>query len=143
MPVDARMSHDLRIRRKSIGYCAICAVGMEADRSVFRLATAQSIETHLADLQPGTWQALHFERVIWTPGFAVARTIVLKVERFLTDVGHSLGNHWYRAKLDLLDQLIVAEQRSLNTRLWTHQELIARLKSHADEEADRFAEGVF
>jgi hypothetical protein len=141
--INIAMPRDLRIRRKSIGYCAICAVGMEADRSVFRLATAQSIEQHLADLQPGTWHELQFDRVWWTPGPAVARTIVLKVERFLTEVGHSLGNHWYSAPLELLDQLIVAEQRSLNTRLWTHQELIARLKTHADEEADRFAEGVF
>lgn len=141
--IDISMSRDLRLRRKQIGYCAICAVGMADEPGVFRLATAESIETHLAQLQPGTWHQLQFERVIWSPGFPVARTIVTKAEKFLTDVGHALGNHWYRAPLDLLDQLILAEQRSLNARLWTQQELIARLRSHANEEADRYAEGVF
>ncbi|RWB67583.1 hypothetical protein [Mesorhizobium sp.] len=137
------MSRDLRIRRKTIGYCAICAVGMVTDPEVFRLATAENVEAHLSQLQPGTWQALQFQRVLWTPGFAVARTIVVGVERFLTDVGNSLGNHWYRAPLELLDQLIVAQQMTLKARLWTHQELVARLRNHANEEADRFANGVF
>lgn len=143
MPVDVSMARDLRIRRKTIGYCAICAVGIEGDPGVFRLATAESIENHLPQLQPGTWHQLHLARVVWTAGFPVARTIVMKAEKFLTDTGHALGQHWYRAPLDLLDQIILAEQRSLNARLWTHQELVALLRRHANEEADRYAEGVF
>jgi hypothetical protein len=141
--IDITTPRDLRLRRKGDGYCAICAVGIDIDPGVFRLATAENLEAHLPQLQPGTWHQLHLARVIWTPGFPVARTIVMKTEKFLTNTGHALGNHWYRAELDLFDRLVVAEQRSLNARLWTHQELIARLRSHANEEADRYAEGVF
>jgi hypothetical protein len=70
-----------------------------------------------------------------------ARTIATKAERWLTDAKFGLGQHWYRAELDVLDDLIKAEAISLRARTWTHQELIDRLQKQLDEEADRFAAG--
>ena len=73
----------------------------------------------------------------------MARTIVMGTERFLTDTGHALGQHWFRAGLDVLDDLIVAEATRLKSPTWSHPELITRLRGQANREADRFAEGVF
>ncbi len=140
--IDPSMSRDLTRRRKEAGYAAICAVGFAADPGVFRVATAENTEGHLSLLQPGTWQPLHFARLVWTPGLAVARTIVVGAEKFLTDIGASLGQHWFRAELNVLDDLIRAEAESLRSPLWTHLQLIARLRAKADEEADRFAAGI-
>lgn len=140
MPIDIDMPRDLLQRRKKTGYAAICAVGFKADPGVFRLATAENIEAHLSLIQPGTWQPLHFERVVWTPGLAVARTIVLAVERFFASA--HLGQHWFRIPLEALDIAIAAESISLKTSTWSHPELIARLRGQADREADRFAAGI-
>ena len=143
MPLDVAMPRDLLQRRKNTGYAAICAVGFKADTGVFRLATAENIEAHLSLLQPGTWQPLYFVRLVWTPGLAVARTIVVGAERMLARAGAELGQHWFRAGLEILDELIAAEARNLKTPIWSHPELIARLRGQASREADRFAEGVF
>ncbi|WEX10318.1 hypothetical protein [Chelativorans sp. AA-79] len=143
MNLDVSMPRDLRQRRRRIGYAAIVAVGIADTTEVFRLATAENIEGHLGDLQPGRWEPLHFARVVWTPGMAVARTITARTERFLADTGYALGQHWFNAPLDLLDQLITAEARSLNTRTWSHAELVEKLRKQADDEADRFAQGVY
>lgn len=140
MPIDVAMPRDLVRRRKNAGYAAICAVSFDADPGVFRLATAENVEAHLSMLQPGTWQLLHFARLVWTPGPAVARTVVVGVERFLAST--HLGHHWFRSSLEVLDIAIAAEAMSIKASTWTHPELIARLKGHADREADRFAEGV-
>lgn len=140
MPVDVTMSRDLLHRRKVIGYAAIVAVGFDADPGVFRLATAENVEAHLPQLQPGRWEKLHFSRVIWTPGLAVARTIVSAVERFLTST--HLGHHWFRSSLEVLDIAIAAEAMSIKASTWSQAELLARLKGQADREADRFAAGV-
>ncbi|MES0071878.1 hypothetical protein [Mesorhizobium sp. M0058] len=141
MPIDIDMPRDLVRRRKNAGYAAICAVGFAADPGVFRLATAENIEAHLSLLQPGTWQPLHFVRVVWTPGLPVARTIVLATERFLLSM--HLGQHWHRASLEVLDIAIAAEVLTLRASTWSHPELTASLKGQANREADRFAEGVF
>lgn len=143
MPVDVSMPRDLIKRRKNAGYAAICAVGFKSDPGVFRIATAENVEGHLSLLQPGTWEPLHFERLIWTPGLAVARTIVVGAEKFLTDLRLHLGQHWFRADLDVLDQLILSEARKLNSPFWSNAELIIRLRTQANKEADRFAEGVY
>lgn len=140
-PVDISMPRDLIRRRKNAGYAAICAVGFDADPHVFRLATAENVEGHLSLLQPGTWQPLHFVRLVWTPGLAVARTIATGAEEFLTDLGQHLGQHWYRAEMGLLDELVHAGATKLNSPTWTHSELIARLRRDANREADRFAAG--
>lgn len=140
MPVDIAMARNLVERRKAAGYAAIVAVGFEADQGVFRLATAENLEAHLPQLQPGRWERLHFASVIWTPGAAVARTIVVGVERFLAST--HLGNHWYRASLETLHSAILVEAAALRSAIWTQAELIARLKGQADRAADRFAAGV-
>jgi hypothetical protein len=140
MPVNVAMPRNLIDRRKSAGYAAVCAVGFDADPGVFRLATAENLEAHLPQLQPGRWERLHFAHVVWTPGLAVARTIVLAAERFL--VNFHLGQHWYRASLETLSSVIAAEASTLRSTIWSHSELIARLKGQADREADRFAEGI-
>lgn len=142
MPVDISMPRDIAKRRKNAGYAAICTVGFDADTGVFRLATAENVEGHLSLLQPGTWQPLHFVRVVWTPGLAVARTIAVGAEKFLTDIGAHLGQHWYRAGLDVLDDLVKSEAASLNSPIWSHRDLIQRLTRQADREADRFAAGI-
>ncbi len=141
MPLDATMSRDLIRRRRNAGYAAVVAVGFSGDSGVFRLASAENLEAHLSTLQPGTWQALHFNRIIWTAGPAVARTIVVGVERFLKTF--ALGNHWFRASLEVLDIAIAAEAMSLKASTWSQADLIARLKAQSDSEADRFAAGVF
>lgn len=144
MPVDISMSAPLRRRRKFAGYAAICAVGVAERPGVFRIATAENVEAHIAGLQPGSWHKLHFDRVIWTPGLAVARTIVVNAEKFLSNTGHALGNHWFRVEdTGLLDELIVAEAQSLRAPLWSQDELVARLQAQADREADNFAKGIF
>lgn len=141
MPLDATMSRDMIRRRRNAGYAAVVAVGFQGDAGVFRLASAENLEGHLSTLQPGTWQALRFERITWTAGPAVARTIVMGVERFLAS--SALGQHWFRASLEVLDIAIAAEAMSLKASTWTQADLIARLKAQSDREADRFAEGVF
>lgn len=143
MPIDVSMSRDLVRRRKNEGYAAVCAVGFDADPGVFRLATAENIEGHLSLLQPGNWQPMHFVRVVWTPGLAVARTIATGAERFLININAHLGQHWFRADLDVLDGLVQAEAVSLKSPIWSQRELIQRLQRHSDREADRFAEGIF
>ncbi|PWJ88416.1 hypothetical protein C8D77_111139 [Mesorhizobium loti] len=140
MPLDATMSRDLIRRRRNAGYAAVVAVGFAGDVGVFRLASAENLEAHLSTLQPGTWQALRFERIIWTQGPAVARTIVMGVERFLASA--ALGSHWFRASLEVLDIAIAAEAMSLKAATWTQAEIVARLKAQSDREADRFAAGV-
>ena len=140
MPCDIAMPRNLVERRKSAGYAAVCAVGFDADPGVFRLATAENIEAHLPQLQPGRWEPLHFAYVVWTPGLAVARTIVQGVERFLANF--HLGQHWYRAGLDVLHGVLLAEASALRSTVWSQAEMIARLKGHADREADRFASGI-
>lgn len=140
MPCNIAMPRNLIDRRKSAGYAAVCAVGFDADPGVFRLATAENLEAHLPQLQPGRWERLHFAHVVWTPGLAVARTIVLAAERFL--VNFHLGQHWYRASLETLDGVLRAEALALRSTIWSHPELIVRLKVQADREADRFAEGI-
>lgn len=143
MPVDIAMGKELLTRRKNAGYAAICAVGLETDPGVFRLATAENVEAHIPQLQPGRWEPLHFARLLWTPGMAVARTMVTGAEKFLAETGHSLGQRWHRAPLDLLDDLLTAEAVRLNARTWTHSELIIRLKRQAKAQADSFAAGRF
>ena len=140
MPIDIAMPRNLVERRKNDGYAAVCAVGFDADPGVFRLATAENIEAHLPQLQPGRWERLHFAYVVWTPGLVVARTIVLGAERSLANC--HFGQHWYRASLDVLNGLLLAEATALRSTVWSHPELIARLKGQADREADRFAEGI-
>ena len=140
MPVDIAMPRNLLQRRKNAGYAAICAVGFDADPGVFRLATAENIEGHLPLLQPGRWERLHLAHVAWTPGMAVARTIVLGAERFLANF--HLGQHWYRASLKTLNSVLMAEAVALRSTIWSHPELIARLRGQADSEADRFAAGI-
>jgi hypothetical protein len=137
---DIAMPRDLVQRRKNVGYAAVCAVGFDADPGVFRLATAENIEGHLPLLQPGRWESLHFAHVVWTPGLLVARTIVLGAERSLANC--HLGQHWYRASLETLNSVLMAEALALKSTTWSHPELIARLKGQADREADRFAEGI-
>jgi hypothetical protein len=139
--IDAAMSRDLIRRRRNAGYAAVVAVGFGGDPGVFRLASAENLEAHLSTLQPGTWQALRFERIVWTAGPAVARTIVMGVERRLK--AQCLGQHWFRASLEVLDIAIAAEAMSLKAATWSQSELIARLKAQSDREADRFAEGCF
>lgn len=141
MRENASMPRDLLRRRREAGYAAICAVGFEGDPSVRRLGPAENVEAHLTILQPGRWERLHFDRILWTPGMAVARTIVDKAEKFLTEAGHALGNHWFRVEIDVLDDLFRAEAISLNARTWTMDELTIRLKRQADAEADRYARG--
>ena len=143
MSVDVSLPRDLLRLRKNGGYAAVCAVGYDAEPKVFRIATAENIEGHLALVQPGTWQKLQLVRVVWTPGMAVARTIVLSAERFLTNAGFLLGNHWYSAGLDVFDDLVRAEAMSLRATTWTQAELAIRLRTQANREADRFAEGRF
>lgn len=143
MPVDIAMPRDLVRRRKNSGFAAICAVGIEGDESLFRLATAENVEAHVPALQVATWHHLHLVRVVWTPGMAVARTIVVAAEKFLTTTGFLVGNHWYRADLGILDDLVRAEAFRLRAETWTQPELLARLRSEAHREADRFAEGRF
>jgi hypothetical protein len=138
---DIAMPSNLVQRRKNAGYAAVCAVGFDADPGVFRLATAENIEAHLPLLQPGRWERLHFAHVVWTPGMAVARTIMLGAERSLANC--HLGQHWYRASLDTLNNVLLAEAVALRSTVWSHPELIARLKGQENREADRFAEGVF
>lgn len=140
MPVDIAMARNLVERRKAAGYAAIVAIGFDADPGVFRLATAENIEGHLPLLQPGRWERLHFAYVIWTPGAAVARTIVQAAERFLANF--HLGQHWYRASLETLNTLLLAEALALRSTVWSQADLIARLKGQADREADRFAAGI-
>lgn len=140
LPVSSAMPRDLARRRKKAEYAAICAVGFDADPGVFRLHATEDIENHLFKVQPGTWHVLHFVRLLWTPGPAVARTIVVGVEQTLTRHGVHLGQHWYRAHLDWLDELIGGEAKALNSPTWTHTALIERLQRQADREADRFAE---
>lgn len=141
MPIDAAMPRDLARGRKSAGYAAICAVGFASDPEVFRLATAENIEEHLKQLQPGRWEQLYFSRIVWTPGLAVARTVVLGTERFLQS--RHLGQHWYRTAIETIDIAIAAEVRRLKASTWSHADLIARLREQSNREADRFAEGVF
>lgn len=140
MPCDIAMPRNLVERRKNAGYAAVCAVGFDADPGVFRLAPAENIEALLPQLQPGRWERLHFANVVWTPGLAVARTLVLAAERFLANV--HLGQHWYRANLETLNSVLLAEAAALRSTVWSHAELIALLKGQADREADRFAAGV-
>lgn len=139
--INIAMPRDLVRRRKNAGYAAVCAVGFPADPCVFRLATAENVEAHLAMLQPGSWQALRFERLVWTPGLAVARTIVVGVERLLAS--SALGHHWFRSSLEVLDIAIAAEAMSLKAQTWSHAELVERLREQSNRQADRFAEGVF
>jgi hypothetical protein len=139
--INIAMGKDIIRRRRNAGYAAVCAVGVAADTSVFRLASAENIEDHLKQLQPGRWERLEFVRLIWTPGPTVARTIVVGAERFLASA--ALGNHWYRASLEVLDIAIAAEAMSLKASIWSQAELVARLKAQSDREADRFAAGVF
>ncbi|RUV37451.1 hypothetical protein [Mesorhizobium sp. M7A.F.Ca.MR.148.00.0.0] len=140
MPVDIAMPRNLVERRKNFGYAAVCAVGFDADPGVFRLAPAENIEALLPQLQPGRWERLHFAKVVWTPGLPVARTLVLAAERFLANV--HLGQHWYRSSLETLTAVLLAEAAALRSAVWSHAELLARLKAQADREADRFAAGV-
>lgn len=142
MPVDIAMPKWLRERRRSERYAAICAVGLQGEAGVLRLATAENVEAHLAIVQPGSWRKVQFERVIWTPGLVVAQTIVTRAERFLTNTNHELGSHWYRAGIDLIDELVMAEAVRLNAPLWSHDELVAKLRAEGLREADRFAGGV-
>lgn len=141
--IDISMPRDLVRRRKNAGYAAICAVGYDAEPRVFRLATAENIEGHLALLQPGRWEELYFARVVWTPGLAVARTIVVGVEAALTAADAYLGQHWFGAERNQLDELLRLGIDKLRSPSWSHAELIARLKRQAEREADRFAEGIF
>ena len=134
------MPRNLVQRRKNGGYAAVCAVGFDADPGVFRLGAAENIEGLLPLLQPGRWERLHFAHVVWTPGMAVARTIVLGAERSLANC--HLGQHWYRASLETLNSVITAEAVALRSTVWSHADLIARLKGQADREADRFAAGI-
>ena len=138
--LDIAMPRHLVQRRKNVGYAAVCAVGFDADLGVFRLATAENIEGHLPQLQAGRWERLHFAYVVWTPGLVVARTIVLGAERSLANC--HLGQHWYRASLDTLNSVLMAEAVALRSTVWSHAELIARLRGQADREADRFAAGI-
>ncbi|MBB6413522.1 hypothetical protein [Mesorhizobium sangaii] len=107
------------------------------------MAVAENLEGLIQLLQPGRLEKLHFVRLIWTPGLAVARTIVVGAERFVTDTGHALGQHWFGAGIDVLEDLIVAEATRLKSPTWSHPELIARLKGKENREADRFAAGMF
>lgn len=143
MRENAAMPRDLMRRRREAGYAAICVVGFAEDPTVHRIGPAENIEAHLTLLQPGRWERLHFDRVLWTQGMAVARTIVDKAEKSLTDSGHALGNHWFRVEIDVLDDLFRAEAISLNARTWTPDELTIRLKRQADAEADRYGRGEF
>lgn len=140
MPVDIAMPRNLVDRRKNAGYAAVCAVGFDADPGVFRLATAENIEAHLPLLQPGRWERLHFVQVVWTPGMPVARTIAQGAERFLANF--HLGQHWYRASLGALNDVVRSEAAFIRSSIWSHPELIARLKGQAVREADRFAKGI-
>lgn len=140
MPVDIAMPRNLVDRRKNAGHAAVCAVGFEADPGVFRLATAENIEAHLPQLQPGRWERLHFAHVVWTPGLAVARTIVLGAER--TFANCHLGQHWYRASLDVLHGVILAEAASLRSPIWSQSEMMQMLIGQAIRAADRFAAGI-
>ena len=97
--VDISMPRDLVRRRRNAGYAAICAIGVSSDPKVFRLGTAENVEGVLAQLQPGTWEKLHFARLVWTQGLAVARTIVTGAERALETSARPLGGHWYRGEL--------------------------------------------
>jgi len=142
MSVSIDMPRDLIQRRRCRGFVAICAVGFQADPLVFRLATAENIEGHLATLQPGTWHHLFFRRVLWTAGSAVARTITIAAEKWMSANGWSLGNHWFRAELDVLDDLLRAEAMTLRAGLIGHADLVRLLRQQADNEADRFAQGI-
>lgn len=143
MPVDVSMPKSLRERRTRARYCAVCAVGLLGEPGVFRLATAENVEGHLALIQPGNWRKVVFDRLYWTAGSAVARTIVTRCENFLTRKGDGMGHHWYRAPLDVLDDLVRAEAVSLNATVWSHEQLIGTLRTHANLEADRFAHGFY
>jgi hypothetical protein len=78
--VDITMPRDLAKRRKAAGYVAIAAIALDADPNVFRLGAVEDIEVLLSRLQLGTWHELYFVRAIWTPGLAVARTMVAGAE---------------------------------------------------------------
>lgn len=143
MPLEHTMPLDLRRRRKNAGYAAICALGFDADPGVFRICTAENVEALLPQVQPGRWEPINFVRLIWTPGPPTAKTVVVGVEKFLTDLRMNLGQHWFRAGLDVFDDLVKAETIKLRSPTWSNDELKLRLRTHANAEADRFARGAF
>lgn len=136
------MSKVLRERRKRDGYCAVTVIGAEGDPNVWRLQASENPERLAGELQPGNWRPLRVVRTVWTPGLNAARTIIVGAEKFLTDTGHCLFNHWYRCGLDVIDDLIRAQAVALRAATWTDAELAARLQQHMNAEADRFAQGV-
>ncbi|PWJ81546.1 hypothetical protein C7441_11078 [Pseudaminobacter salicylatoxidans] len=140
---DVAMPRDVLRRRKIGGYAALCAIGIDAEPGVFRVGAVEDVEVLLSRLQLGTWHDLHFSRLLWTPGIELARTVAADAEKFLSDIGAHLGRHWYRTDLDIIDDLFTAGITKLNAKAWHPHELLARLQTQANREADRFSEGVF
>lgn len=139
---DASMPRSLTHRRKKEGYAAICAIGFDADPKAFCIHPTEDVEKLLPRLQIGTWHTLRFMRTIWTPGLPLARTIIGRVKVFLTDNGWGIGHDWFRAELDVLDDLIKAESIRMGAPTWSTSELAVWLQTLANREADRFAAGV-
>ncbi|MGB3833739.1 MAG: hypothetical protein WA975_17960 [Mesorhizobium sp.] len=142
MKPDLSMPKDLLKRRKAGRYAAICVIGFDAEPESHRIGAAEDVEILLSRLQLGTWHDLHFRRVIWTPGIEGAKHVADEAEKFLTDTGFHLGRHWFRAPLNLIDDLFTAAVTSLNLRTWRHTELLNHLQAQSDYEADRFARGM-
>lgn len=140
--IDSAMPRSLTHRRKKEGYAAICAVGFDADQGVFCIHPTEDVEKLLPRLQIGTWHKLRFLRQIWTPGLPLARTLIDRVEVFLTDIGAALGHSWYQAEVDILDQLIAEESRKMGATTWSTRELAIKLQTLANREVDRYAAGL-
>ena len=134
-------------RRKKEGYAAVSALGIESDPGVFCLAATEDTTKLRYRLREGQEKvfgkpcAMHFVRLIWTPGLPVARTLVSAAEKFLTDIGCSLGRSWFRAEIDIFDDLIRHEVFKMGCQTWTNAELIVKLRTLENSEADRYAEG--
>ena len=139
---DVSMPRDLAKRRKAAGYVAIAAIGLDAEPGVYLLGAAEDIDVLLSRLQRGTWHELYFVRAVWTPGLAVARTIVAGAEGALTEAGYALAPHWYRVGLDVLDTAIEKERAKLRSPVWSNAELAAKLRRQSHAEVDRFAAGI-
>lgn len=129
---------EIRKRRKSAGYAAICAIGSDGLPGALRVGAVEDIEILLQRIQFATWHPLSLVWTRWTPGIEVARTISDGVEQRLERAGAALGQHWYNTDAAAVEAAALDIAGPMRCPLWTDDEMIGRLRRSVDHEVDRF-----